>query len=97
MIESETIKVVHPAAENVAAQVTLQTNLPSVKGATIALVDSRRSQSDVLMRSLDSLLREAGAKEVITRRKVATSTGLGEGVIRDIASKADAVIFGVVD
>lgn len=97
MTSSETIKVVHPAAENVAERIAPQAKLVSVKGARIVLVDSRRQPSYLLMRSLERLLKEAGAKEVKTRRKVATSTGMPENVIQELISEADAVIFGVVD
>lgn len=94
---SETIKIVHPAAENVAERVTPHAKLASVEGARIVLVDSRRQPSYLLMRSLERLLKEAGAKEVKTRRKVAASTGMPENVIQELVSEADAVIYGVVD
>lgn len=97
-IASETITVLHPAAEHTVQNQPAAPRLETLRGMTIALIDNHKRNADVYLNELEQLLRERRqVADVITYRKVSMSMPTPEEVLNDLRHSCDVLIHGVAD
>lgn len=97
MTTRDVTTVISPIAENQPAAIRAGGRLPSVRNATLALIDSGRPGSDLIMRGLAQALRDAGAGSVTIHRKYAPTVFTADARLDELVGEADGVVFGVVD
>ena len=97
-VASETIIVLHPAAEHTVQHQPAAPRLATLRGMTIALIDNHKRNADVYLDELEQLLRERHeVADVITYRKVSMSMPTPEEVLNDLRQACDALIHAVAD
>ena len=98
MAATFTTTVLHPAAEDVAQQQQLAPRLDALQGATLALVDNCKRNSDVYLEELGRLLQERyGVARLVHYRKDSQSLPTPPEVMDRLAAQCDAIIHAVAD
>ena len=97
-ITTDTITVLHPAAEDVAEILCLAPRLPSLQGMTVGLIDNHKRNANVYLEALGHLLQHRyGVSQVVTYRKISQSMPTPDAVLDQLASTCDAIIHAVAD
>jgi hypothetical protein len=95
---TEITTVLHPAAEDVAAQHTPALRLSSLQGKTVGLIDNHKRNANVYLEALGQLLQaDYGVARVVTYRKISQSMPTPGEVLDQLASTCDALIHAVAD
>ena len=90
--------VLHPAAEDVAQQQQLAPRLDALQGATVALVDNCKRNSDVYLQELGRLLQaQYGVARLVTYKKDSQSLPTPTEMMDRLAAQCDAIIHAVAD
>ena len=97
MSASNTVVVVHPAAEDRAELVEALPRPPRLDGAVVGLVDNARTNSDRFMKALGELLEKAGTGSVVIRRKPNPSLPLPDEALDELLKRCDILVHGVAD
>ena len=93
-----TIQILDPRAEDVPEEVGLNTNLPSLNGKVVGLLENRKYHSDAFLQELkDVLVQEYGAKRVVYATKFSYSAACAPETLDTLAEECDVVIHGVAD
>jgi hypothetical protein len=93
-----TIRIVNPAAEDVAPRLTPAARLASLRGARVALVDNSKHNADEFLRALEALLaRDYGIARVERYRKASPSVPAPAEVLDRLAASCDALVHAVAD
>ena len=93
-----TMKIVHPAAEEIRPRLELAPRLVSLNGVRIALVDNTKHMASVFLKELARLLKEKhGVKEFEYYRKPHASVPIPPDVMQRLVTSCDAVVHGVAD
>ncbi|MBI4611828.1 MAG: hypothetical protein HY726_22795 [Candidatus Rokubacteria bacterium] len=97
MSGSNTVRVVHPAAEDRPQLVEAVPRPARAEGARVGLVDNARTNSDRFMQIIGQLLEEAGVGGVVIRRKPNPSLPLPDEAFDELLKRCDIVVHGVAD
>ena len=97
MSASNTVTLVHPAAEDRAELVEAVPRLSRLEGAVVGLVDNARTNSDRFMRVIGALLEKAGIGGVVIRRKPNPSLPFPDEALDELLKRSDILVHGVAD
>ncbi|MFQ5899602.1 MAG: hypothetical protein ACE5JN_15340 [Candidatus Methylomirabilia bacterium] len=97
MSASDTVVVIHPAAEDQAQLVEAVPRPTRIEGAVVGLVDNARTNSDRFMRIVGQLLEKARVGRVVIQRKPNPSTPLPDEALDELLKQCDIVVHGVAD
>ena len=98
MVATQSITVLHPAAEDTVRKLELAPRLADLKGTTVGLIDNHKKNADVYLEELGRLLREEyGVTKLVTYRKVSQSIPIPADVMDGLASQCDAIVHAVAD
>ena len=93
-----TIRIVNPAAEDVAPRRAPALRLASVRGTRVALVDNAKHNADEFLRALADLLTgDYGVAQVERYRKASPSVPAPAEVLDRLAGSCDALVHAVAD
>jgi len=96
--KSSTMRIVHPAAEEVRVALTLAPRLASLQGKKIALVDNTKHMASVFLDKVKHLLQEKyGVSGFEYYRKAHASVPIPVDVMQRLVASCDAVVHGVAD
>lgn len=97
-IASDTMTVLHPAAEHTVQIQPTAPRLATLQGMTIALIDNHKRNADVYLDEIAQLLQERhGVANVTTYRKISMSMPTPDDVLNDLRKTCDALIHAVAD
>lgn len=97
MFPSE-VTIVDPAAEDDAPRSVLAPGVATLAGAHVGLIDNAKHMAEETLHEIAALLRERYGVGAITHyRKSNASVPTPPEVLRDLASKCDALVHGVAD
>ena len=92
------ITIIDPAAEDDVQKSALAPRLATLQGAHVALIDNAKHMAEEFLRETEALLKTRyGVSNVTYFRKRNPSVAAPPEVLRDLASKCDAVVHGVAD
>jgi len=92
------IQILDPRAEDVPEEVGLNTNLPSLNGKVVGLLENRKYHADAFLQELKAVLvQEYGAKRVVYATKFSYSAACAPETLDTLAEECDVVIHGVAD
>ena len=91
-----TIRVLDPRLDPDQEPLALAPALPSLKGATIGLLDNAKIGTARFYDRLEALLREHGVREIVRRRKPDSSRPVPRAMLDELA-QADAIVSGIGD
>lgn len=92
------MKIVNPAAEDVAPRLTRAPRLHSLQGKRVALVDNSKHNADEFLHALEArLTRDHGIAGVERFRKVSPSVPTPPETLARLAQSCDALVHGVAD
>ena len=95
---SSTIRIVHPAAEEIRIPLSLAPRLASLEGTRIALVDNTKHMASVFLSKVRQLLQEQhGVSGFEYYRKAHASVPIPAAVMQRLVASCDAVVHGVAD
>ena len=95
---NSTIQILDPRAEDVPEEVGLNTNLPSLKGKVVGLLENRKYHADAFLQELkEVLVQDYGAQKVVYATKFSYSAPCAGETLDTLAEECDVVIHGVAD
>ena len=96
--KSSTMKIVHPAAEEIRISLSLAPRLASLNGKKIALVDNTKHMASVFLGKVKEILQDKyGVSGFEYYRKAHASVPIPAEVMQRLAASCDAVVHGVAD
>ena len=91
------ITLLDPTAEDVPEELATAPRIPSLSGATVALLDNTKHNSDRFLAGIgDGLVRHYGVAKVVHRQKANANSPAPPDLLDDVAS-ADVVVHAVAD
>jgi hypothetical protein len=85
--------LLNPVGRREAGSQPIAPRLDGLEGKTVGLLDNTKHNADLLLHEIgEQLKRQFGVKEVIYRRKVASSPGAPEAMLDELVSTCDAVV-----
>ena len=98
MTRKSTVMLLDPTFEDVPDEFPVAPRLSSLAGATVALLDNTKHNSDRFLAALaDELVRGYGVSMVVAQRKANANTPAPASLLDDISARADAVVHAVAD
>ena len=92
------VKLIDPTARPHDDEKPLAPRLPDLRGKRIGILDNTKSNADVLMKQMASLLRlQYDASDIIHRRKAHAAIGATEELLDEMAESCDLVLLGSGD
>ena len=92
------VRLLDPTAQPHDDEKPLAPRLDDLSGKRIGILDNTKSNADVLMQQMATLLcTQYGASEIIHRRKVHSAIGATEELLNDMAEQCDLVLLGSGD
>ena len=92
------IQILDPCPEEIPEQKPLSSELPSLKGKTIGLLENRKFHADNFLKELQTVLEDDyGADKVIYATKFTFSRPCAEVTIVSLIEYCDAIVHGVAD
>ena len=96
--KSPTIEILDPRLELVPEEIGLSSNLPSLKGKVIGLLENRKYHADVFLQELEDVLTtDYQAEKVIYRNKFSFSSACSDETIEELIGQCDAIIHAIAD
>ena len=97
-MSEHSIVIVHPAAEDIARQLTVAPRLPSLRGVRLGLIDNSKHNADAFLATLETILtRDYGVARVERYRKASPSIPTPPEILARLAESCDALVHGVAD
>ena len=94
----DTIRILDPSAEDVPEEKGLNSNLPSLRGKVIGLLENRKYHADSFLQELkEVLVNDYGADRIIYATKFSYSAPCAPETLESLAGECDVVIHGVAD
>src|SRR5438128_10084385 len=91
-----TVRIVHPAAEDVRPEVKLAPRLATLEGTTIALIDNTKHMAAVFLEEIRRVLQHKYAvREFHYYRKPHASVPIPADVMKRLVTTCDGVVHGV--
>ncbi len=92
------IVLLDPTAEDEPEQSALVPRLPSLEGRRIGLLDNTHRNVDVYIDEVGRILKEEyGVAEIVYLRKANANSAAAASILKEMVSRADAVIHAVAD
>lgn len=93
-----TIKIVHPAAEDVRIEFSLAPRLASLQGARIGIINNSKHMAAEFLEALEPLLRRRYGVESFERHeKFNAAIPAPPDVMQRFVESCDAIVHGVAD
>ena len=97
MADEQTVILLDPTAEDVPEELPIAQRVASLRGATVALLDNTKHNSDRFLAGLDEgLVQQYGVAKVVHRRKANANSPAPPDLLDDVSS-ADMVVHAVAD
>lgn len=97
-VASDTITIMHPAAEHTVQIQPAAPRLQTLQGMTVALVDNHKRNADVYLDELGHFLQERhGVANIVPYRKESMSMPAPDDVLDELRHTCDALIHAVAD
>ena len=92
------VRLLDPTARPHDDEKPLAPRFPDLRGKRIGILDNTKSNADLLMKQMASLLcLHYGASDIIHRRKAHAAIGATEEFLDDMAASCDLVLIGSGD
>lgn len=93
-----TIQILDPQAEDVAEELGLSPELPSLQGKVVGLLENRKYHADNFLQELQEILvRDYGAKKVVYATKFSYSAPCAPETLDSLVAECDVVVHGIAD
>lgn len=86
------IEVLHPVAQNRPVELPLADRVTALSGRVVGFLDNSKSNVDVFLQRVETLMRERFQFETVYRRKLNAAVPAGEDILNDLAERCDVVI-----
>jgi len=96
--ETRTIQILDPCPEDIPEERVLSSQIPTLEGKVIGLLENRKYHADAFLQELQQVLQtDYGAKQVVYARKFTFSAPCADETINSLVEQCDAVIHGIAD
>ena len=93
-----TIQILDPRPEDVPEERGVSSEIPSLEGKVVGLLENRKYHADSFLLELQRVLEEDyGAKKVIYASKFTFSMPCADETIDTLVEECDAVVHGIAD
>src|SRR2546425_9709296 len=97
-MSDKNITIVHPAAEDIARQLSPAPRLPSLRGARLAFIDNSKHNADAFLSTLQTIfVRDYGVEHIELYRKASPSIPTPPEILVRLAESCDALVHAVAD
>jgi hypothetical protein len=98
MVGPRVILLLDPTAEDEPEQSALTSRLSSLQGKRVGLLDNTHRNVDIYMEEAERILKEEyGVAEVVYLRKANANSAAAPAILKEMVSRADAVVHAVAD
>ena len=95
---SQTIEILDPRLELVPEEIGISSELPSLKGKVIGLLENRKYHADVFLEELEQVLTtDYQADKVVYLNKFSFSAACSDETINELTEQCDAIIHAIAD
>ena len=95
---SPTIEILDPRLELVPEEIGISSDLPSLKGKVIGLLENRKYHADVFLEELEQVLTtDYQADKIVYRNKFSFSAACSDETINELTEQCDAIIHAIAD
>ena len=98
VVQSGTIQILDPRPEEVPEELGISSQIASLEGKVIGLLENRKYHADAFLLELQRVLeQDYRAKKVVYASKFTFSMPCAEETIDSLVEECDAVVHGIAD
>ena len=98
VVESRTVQILDPRPEEEPDAKGLSSQLPSLEGKVIGLLENRKYHADAFLQELQKVLEnDYRAKKVVYAQKFTFSAPCADETIDSLLEECDAIVHGIAD
>lgn len=95
---SGTVYILDPCPEETPEELGISSELPTLEGKVIGLLENRKYHADVFLQELQKVLEQAyKAKKVVYAAKFSFSAPCADETIESLVEECDAVVHAIAD